>query len=81
MIPFPESSALYVRNLAEELIREKVIVVKPKKLIKSPFLFPLLRNALGNKVKLLHMHWIEGFAGLSAKNILWSTIKFIIFAI
>lgn len=80
-MPYPESGAQYVHNLAEELKNQHFIVKKPIKFKKLPYLFPIMRNILRHRVKLLHLHWIEGYSGLSAKNIFLCIIKFFLFIV
>ena len=81
MMPYPESGALYVHNLAEELNKEHFRVRKPIRFNKLPYLFPIMRNVLKYRVKLIHLHWIEGYSGLSAKNIFLCIFKFFLFII
>lgn len=81
MMPYPESGAQYVHNLAEELKKEHLRVRKPMRFNKLPYLFPIMRNVLKYRVKLLHLHWIEGYSGLSAKNIFLCIIKSFLFII
>jgi len=80
-MPYPESGAQYVHNLAEELKKEHFRVRKPIRFNKHPYLFPIMRNVLRHRVKLLHLHWIEGYSGLSAKNIFLCIIKFFLFIV
>ncbi len=81
MMPYPESGAQYVHNLATELRKGHFGVRKPIRFNKLPFLFPIMRNVLKCRVKLLHVHWIEGYSGLNAKNIFLCIIKFLLFII
>ena len=80
-MPFSRFGPLYQYSLAKELYNEEIKVIFPRRLNKFPFLFPIFRNILQYKIKLLHMHWIDGFSGLSSKNRFKSFFKFFLFKI
>ncbi len=67
--------------VANELYNEGFKVLFPIKLRKKPFLFPISRNVLNLKTKIVHMHWIEGYAGFSSKNKIKALLKSLIFMI
>ena len=81
MMPFSRFGPEYQYSLAKELYNEEIKVIFPRRLNKFPFLLPIFRNILRYKVKLLHMHWIDGYSGLSSRNRFKSIFKLILFKI
>ena len=81
MMPYSRFGPQYQYSLAKELYNEKIKVIFPRRLKKFPFLLPIFRNILRYKVELLHMHWIDGYSGLSSRNRLQSLFKFFLFRI
>ena len=73
--------SIYQYLLAKELFNEGIEVVFPNKLNRGTFLFPISRNVLQLKIRLIHMHWVEGYSGFSSKNKISSVVKFLIFII
>ena len=80
-MPFSRFGPLYQYSLAKELYNEEIKVIFPRRLNKFPFLLPISRNILRYKVKLLHMHWIDGYSGLSSRNRFKALFKLFLFKI
>ncbi len=81
MMPNFGGGSIYQYLLAKELFNEGIEVVFPNKLNRGIFLFPISRNVLQLKIRLIHMHWVEGYSGFSSKNKISSVVKFLIFII
>jgi len=81
MMPFSRFGPLYQYFLAKELNNEDIEVIFPKKLNKYPYILPVSRNVLKYKTNFLHMHWIDGFSGLSSRNRYKALVKFFLFKI
>lgn len=67
--------------VANELYNEGFKVIFPIKLKKRAFLFQISRNVLNLNTKIIHMHWVEGYAGFSSKNRIKALIKSLTFII
>lgn len=71
--------SIYQSLLAKGLYNEGIEVIFSNEMSKGAFLFPISRNVLQLKTKLIHMHWVEGYSGFSSKNKISSFLKFVIF--
>ena len=78
MIPNKSEKNYYLILLEQALLNERIKIIFCRKLY---FWFPVLKNVIKYKSKILHIHWIYNIAGFNIKNKVKSLIKLIVFLI